>query len=484
MTTLDDLRTGAARWFVAGLWLHVPLIALIAWLNDTLDGTAVGLAVVFAGLATGAWAWRGAGPVTRYAVALAMVGMVSLMVLRAAGPWQIDMHMYYFAAFAMLAAFCDWRTVVVAAAATAAHHLVLNFAMPYAVFPEGASFGRVLLHAGIVVLETGVLVKLTLSLERLFATSAEAVARAEAAAAEAERLSAERTELDAANREERRAALLSLAETFESTVKTAITTVDQAAGAMRRDADGLVETARDADVQARTVSEASRRMTGDVDSVASGSEELAASIAEIGRRVGDAATLAREAVGYAGQADEKVAGLAEAARKIDDVVKLIADIAEQTNLLALNATIEASRAGEAGKGFAVVANEVKSLATQTAQATERIGSQVSEMQAATGGTVEAIRTITGVIQRLDENAGGIASAIEEQDATTRGIAGSVHQAADATRQVSDAIATVTTAAERTGETAGRVHSGADDTTREIEALRRALDDFLDRLRAA
>jgi methyl-accepting chemotaxis protein len=484
VTSLDDLRSLAARWFIVALWVHVPLVAGVAWLNGTFSGLAVALAVGFAAVATALWRLYGAGEATRYAIAVAMVGMVSLLVMRAAGPWQIDLHMYYFAALAMLAAFCDWRTIVVAAAVTALHHLVLNFALPWAVFPDGGSLPRVMLHAVIVILETGVLIGLTVSIAGLFDRAADAIEKAEAARAETDRLAGERAALELQSQEEKRTALLQLAERFESSVKSKVGGVETAMTEMRGQADGLVRTAESTDGEARAVATASAEMSHDVDTVAAAAEELAASISEISRRVTDSASLAREAVDHAAQTDARVSGLAEAAQKIGDVVKLITDIAEQTNLLALNATIEAARAGEAGKGFAVVASEVKNLATQTGKATEEIAQQIAEIQSATGGTVEAIRTITDVIQRLDENAGGIATAVEEQDATTRDISQTVQKAAAGTQHVATAIGRVTEAADRTGGAARTVREVADSMARETEALRHELDGFLDNLRAA
>jgi len=189
-------------------------------------------------------------------------------------------------------------------------------------------------------------------------------------------------------------------------------------------------------------------------------------------------------VNEAGRTNERVHALAEAAQKIGDVVKLINDIASQTNLLALNATIEAARAGEAGKGFAVVASEVKSLATQTAKATEDIASQVAAIQGATGGAVVAIRGIGTTIGEVKAIATTIASAVEEQGAATQEIARNVQQAASGTAEVSNNIGGVTQAANDTGAAAGQVLSASQDLARQGEVLRGEVSQFLANIRAA
>jgi methyl-accepting chemotaxis protein len=179
-----------------------------------------------------------------------------------------------------------------------------------------------------------------------------------------------------------------------------------------------------------------------------------------------------------------VKALAEAAQKIGDVVKLINDIAGQTNLLALNATIEAARAGEAGKGFAVVASEVKSLATQTAKATEDIANQVKAIQSATGDSVAAIEGITTTITRINEIATTVASAVEEQGAATKEIARNVQQASAGTTEVSRNISGVTQAAGETGAASSQVLGAASDLAKQGETLRAEVSRFLADIRAA
>ena len=177
-------------------------------------------------------------------------------------------------------------------------------------------------------------------------------------------------------------------------------------------------------------------------------------------------------------------GLSRTAQRIGEVVQLIETIARQTNLLALNATIEAARAGDAGKGFAVVASEVKSLANQTATATEEIRAQIGEIQGATGQTVEAIRKIGSTIRQMSEIAATIASAVEQQGAATREIASNVHQAAQGTGEIAGNIEGVSRAASETGAAAAQVLSTAGEMSRQSETLRRDVDAFLATVRAA
>ncbi len=219
---------------------------------------------------------------------------------------------------------------------------------------------------------------------------------------------------------------------------------------------------------------------------------------EIGRQVAQSAEIARNAVHEAEATNNSVNGLLNAAQKIGDVVQLINDIASQTNLLALNATIEAARAGEAGRGFAVVASEVKSLAVQTAKATEEIAAQISGMQGATREAVTAIQSIGRTIGQIDEIAATIAAAVEEQDATTRDIASNIQQqdattrdiasniqqAAAGTDQVSQNISGISQAAGEAGEAARQVLGGAAELASQSEGLRAEVDRFLERVRAA
>jgi methyl-accepting chemotaxis protein len=218
--------------------------------------------------------------------------------------------------------------------------------------------------------------------------------------------------------------------------------------------------------------------------VASATEEMTSSVNEIARQVQESSRIATEAVSQAEKTDARINALSQAASRIGDVVKLITAIAEQTNLLALNATIEAARAGEAGRGFAVVASEVKQLASQTARATDEIGTQIAGMQTATAESVNAIKEIGGTIGRIAQIASTIAAAVEEQSATTQEIARNVHGASKGTAQVASNIGDVSKAASETGAASTQVLSSAKSLSREGGVLKGEVEAYLRSVRAA
>jgi len=228
----------------------------------------------------------------------------------------------------------------------------------------------------------------------------------------------------------------------------------------------------------------SQSASSNVQMVAAASEEMAASVAEVGRQVQESSKIATEAVEQARQTDIRINELSKAANRIGDVVKLITAIAEQTNLLALNATIEAARAGDAGRGFAVVASEVKQLASQTAKATEEIGTQIGSMQHATADSVAAIKAISTTINRVSEIATVIAAAVEEQGVATQEIARNAQNAAKGTAQVTSNIGDVRTGAQETGTASAQVLGSAKALSVEGGRLQVEVSKFLQTVRTA
>jgi methyl-accepting chemotaxis protein len=283
---------------------------------------------------------------------------------------------------------------------------------------------------------------------------------------------------------ERRAVLLQLADGFDAEVTGLVSHISSAASQMEATAGGMAGMAEQTNKQANAASTAAATAGTGVESVAAAAQQLAASINEISQQVARSAEITAKAVADTQRTDTIVHALAEGADKIGHVVGLISSIAGQTNLLALNATIEAARAGDAGKGFAVVASEVKSLANQTSRATEEIGNQINQIQAATREAVEAIRSISGTMDGISNIATSIASAVEEQGGATAEIARNVQHAAQATGEVAGFIGGVSAAADETGTAAERVLHEAAALSGQAGQLTTKVERFLSSVRTA
>jgi methyl-accepting chemotaxis protein len=283
---------------------------------------------------------------------------------------------------------------------------------------------------------------------------------------------------------QRRSELIRFADEFETAVGSIVSNVSSSASQLEVAANTLTRTVETTQDLAARVTGASEEASTNVSSVASATEQLSASVTAIGRQVQESSKIAAGAVTQAHQTNERIAKLSRAAQEIGDVVKLITAIAEQTNLLALNATIEAARAGDAGRGFAVVASEVKSLASQTAKATDEISSQIAGMQAATEESVVAIKEIGDTIEQIAHIATTIASAVEQQSSATREIARNVQSVAQGTQEVASNITQVNRGASETGSASSEVQNSAQTLSADSTRLRTELDRFMANIRAA
>jgi len=302
-------------------------------------------------------------------------------------------------------------------------------------------------------------------------------------------LAKRRMEAENARREEevaaeKRASLDALAARLDSSVGQIVGHLSEAGEGLRGVAATMVQAAESARTGTSGAQRSAESAASNVNGVAAAVEEMTSTSAEIGRQVTEASGVIRAAVEDARRTDASVQGLAEAARQVGDVVQLIEQIAGQTNLLALNATIEAARAGESGKGFAVVASEVKSLAAQTARATEEIRSQIATIQEETAQAVERVRGIAGTVSSVDSIASAIAAAVEEQTAAMREIAQNVTEAAPRTGEVSRELERVAEAAGTTGSAAHQVQEAATGVTGQLTTLHQEVSGFLGSLRAA
>ena len=304
------------------------------------------------------------------------------------------------------------------------------------------------------------------------------------AVAKAERDAAAQEAQSKASSAARRTELIRFADEFEAAVGAIVSNVSSSAVQLESAAGTLTRTAETTQSLSSKVAGSSDEASGNMQSVASATEELSASVDEIGKRVRESSRIAEAAVLQAQQTDGRIGKLSRAAQEIGDVVKLITAIAEQTNLLALNATIEAARAGDAGRGFAVVASEVKSLASQTAKATDEISSHILGMQGATQESVAAIKEIGGTISQISDIAASISTAVEQQSSATQEIARSVQNVAKGTDEAAADIMEVNRGATETGSASEEVLNSARTLSTESTRLRAELDRFMANIRAA
>lgn len=482
--SLADIRRGVARALIGLAFAHVPLVALSIWLRAGDSLLPAASAFLMAAAALLLYARFGAALITRLAIAVVLIGQVSMLVYSFAGhPWQPDMHMYYFAVLALLAGFCDWRPIVLGAGLTALHHLVLQYVLPSAVFYQGGNLLRVLLHAVIVIVETSFLTVISVALARMFAMNEENLARA-CEIAERERLAGEREKRLAEELGVRAEKLREIVAGFRDHMHGAMAVLDGSAEAMQSGSRELTGTSDLVRQQTALVSNAADTTMQGIDHLAAASNQLAASIGEIGRNVSFSADGSKNAAELARHASDEIENLVHDSENVGTVVEIIRGIAAQTSMLALNATIEAARAGEMGRGFAVVASEVKTLSAQTAKATEEVSGQIGAMQTASQRSLKAIRAIVESIGEVERVTEAIAVAVHQQGQATSEIARQVQMSFDGARRSAGVVDHFESMTVRTHGAAEHLENAADALAAQAHSIRREVEAFCGRIAAA
>ncbi len=487
MNALQVLRSRVSYGIIALLWINAALLAARAFY-----GTAASLPVLLGGgliitlAATATWYFDRTGPVTRIVTSIAQFALVALLVYSFTNsPLQIDMHMYFFAALAVCAAWIDWRAIVAYTVATALHHLVLYFILPAAVFPGESEFTRVVLHAAVLLLQAGVLLMMSWSVERSLIAAESATRDAQAAQDALSEESARTDQLHAQSNEERSrreaekeeaaqelntaidrigAGLGRLAERdFSASIDDAFSgDLDQLRLDFNRAVDQLRSALNDINASAGNITSGSVEIRTATDDLSRRTEQQAASLEETAAALGEITTTVQNAVERAEEARKMVSEakleadesgevveqvinamqeLEDSSKKIGQIIGVIEDIAFQTNLLALNAGVEAARAGEAGKGFAVVAQEVRELAQRAANAAKEITGLITTSNVHVSWSVELVNktssvlsNIAGKVVDIDQHIDAIANSSREQSAGLQEINVAVGQIDQFTQQ--------------------------------------------------
>jgi len=480
VTTLDDFRRETSKLFLRFLWANLAaLVVVLFWRQDS-DAPAIagaGLALCLAStffVRSNPTRWR-----TRLVTSLSAVAFPALFVLAARQTDVIvDAHMYFFAALAVAAAWCCWRSLVACALLIGLHHLALGYLYPAAVFPAGFDLGRVVLHGGTVLVEVLALCMITRRLCAVFDVAQSAVTQAAAAREEALQLVDQQRQI--ANRQ-----ILSQKVLFEelagfrSRVARHLSALRKAGGKMSDAGSVLKQAVVQSSASAARAAEASNETADGIVTIQSTTADLANAIGEIERRMMETSSLVSDSARKASLTERQAQELMKSIDRVAQFAATIRAVASRTNLLALNATIEAARAGEAGRGFAVVANEVKSLADAAAKATGDIQTKVAEIKTIAASTGDSVIDMVATAAGIDAHASVVAEALKQQHAATSEIARVIHGFASNAAVLKESISEASRSASNTADLA----AVADQSSRAVQNVADMLHDEMEQFLA-
>lgn len=506
--TLKQLEQNAVRYLSASAWAMTPAICLGALFSGNplwMEATGFSLILSLASLYTKSE--NSTSLASKYLLATVLTVQTSILLGVFSGhPWQLDIHMLFFAVLAGISMMVDWRPILLSTTFVALHHLLLSFALPTLVFPDNASVPRVILHALILVAQAVSLIWLTHQLERFSIAAKRSADKAQSQAdaaqsardqAEEEKTKAEKALEQAKHEEKRRiqaeeeskrvqqaekerqkAKMERLIATFKGSVNDVVSSVSNCINSLTTSAAELSERSQEADRKTMNTQNASKNASANVAAAAAAAEQLSMSVQELKSQTEKSSQLSKEAAQCRADAGTRVQKLSQQAEQITSIISLITNIAEQTNLLALNATIEAARAGDAGKGFAVVANEVKSLAAGSARAAGEIAEKTEQMLQATQGAVASLTEIETVMHSIEEASDSITAAIQQQYQATNDIALHAQQASDNTSFAGDEVIELSKTIHDTKESTAELMAVIDELQNQADHLKDGTDAFL------
>jgi methyl-accepting chemotaxis protein len=485
MKALTQFRRWTCGLFVPFLWANLAVLCGVVYWQKPLHGWfMIAFGAIMCVIATGLAQRDPVNFTTRLFTSLTATMFAALFVSAASrSSFIIDVHMYFFAALAICAAWCCWRTLVACAAFIALHHLLMDYVYPTFVFPEASGLSRVFLHGLIVFIEVGALSLLTHRLARAFEDAEAAFDEAASARHAALELAEQRQKL-VENETSFRQMLFADLRSFRSLIAKAIATLREAGVTMANTSATLTEAVTRSEGATVSAAEASVSSAESAALIKSTTHELAESIGEIRARIHETSVMVTKGAAMASTTSRQADQLMGTLDLVAQFVVIIQKVSSKTNLLALNATIEAARSGEAGRGFAVVANEVKSLALTAERATTDIQAKVNEIRAQASVAVDAVSATAEAMEAIDRHAGAVAQTVEQQHAATEEIASVVRGFATNVDRLSESVTKARQFAHDTSHaavTAGRsaeaVQDIADQIHQEMERFLSNLEMF-------
>lgn len=486
MSAVEALRHRFGFAVLAWVWANTLLLSIMVPLTGASKGTPVILASIgLSAVTTAVWAAHGTQWLSRQISSIAVTAQIMLLVyVFARHPYQVEMHLYFFAALAVLSAWLDWRIFATCSLAIALHHGLLSQLNSDAVFPGGSDSGRVVVHAVILVLQA---LALGWLVERLRRSMARAE-RDEAMAREAQQVAEmAREELDVATREAgalRATIVQKVAHEFEVQIAAIAADVSMSVAALRGSAQQMNSSANMLTEHCQAATRSSEDASENVLAVRGATNAMAGQIGHIEQRIAEAARIVTTTTEKVADVLNKVDRLTVNAQDVGTIASMISTIAERTNLLALNATIEAARAGEHGRGFRVVAQEVKELSNQTADCAGDIIGRIDLIRRSGAEASGAIDAMNQTISTLSDISREVADVMSEQSRATSSIAHNVSCASEQTVTASTNMQVVNRVADETGQVADFIASSADDLAGRAAALDKAVSRFLVQVRAA